>query len=57
MIGKPNNLQEMSERLFSKSAMGTVHDELSLNNNHMNRNSILAIVLQNKVREFNDQNI
>jgi len=37
--------------------MGTVHDELNLNNNHMNRNSILAIVLQNKVREFNDQNI
>ena len=37
--------------------MGTVHDQLNLNNNHMNRNNILPIVLLNTVKELNNQNI
>ena len=37
--------------------MGTVHDQLSVNNNHMNRNNILPIVLLNTVKELNNQSI
>jgi hypothetical protein len=37
------------KRWFSKSAMWTVHDQLSVNNNHMNRNYILPIVLLSTV--------
>ena len=34
--------------------MGTVHDQLSVNTNHMNRNNILPIVLLNTVKELNN---
>jgi hypothetical protein len=33
--------------------MRTVHDEISLNNNHMKRNSILAIYIENSDCQVN----